>query len=51
MERKAKTPKVSRRGLLAGGAAVGLAAGAPALGATADPDRLQPKFRRRILDK
>lgn len=51
MERKAKALEVTRRGLIAGGAAIGLAAGAPALGDTADPERLQPKFRRRVLDK
>jgi len=51
MKRKGKPVEVSRRALLAASAAIGLAAGAPALGETADPERLQPKFRRRVLDK
>jgi hypothetical protein len=48
MERKVQ---VSRRELIAVSAAIGLAAGVPAHGSIADPERLQPKFRRRALDK
>ena len=52
MEPKDPTAKVTRRALLAGTAASGLAAAAsPALGESADPQRLQPRFRRRHLDK